>query len=196
MYRCLFALLICAGLVACGRGPSVEVPANGIIKLSDQFSGDFELIDTSGAPYSSDDLKGSVGVVYFGFATCPDVCPMALGSLSAALNELDADERAKLRPLFVTVDPERDTPEAMKVYLSSFHEEIIGLTGTLEAVDTAKQSFKVYAVKAPLEGSAISYSMNHSSMFYVIDQDGAPKIALRDTLSPSQLAEMLRRSIR
>lgn len=197
MFRYLFALVVCAGLITgCGQGATVDVPENGVIKLSDQFTGDFELIDMDGEPYSSVDAKGRFGVVYFGFATCPDVCPLALGTLSAALNELNADEREKLRSLFITVDPERDTPEVMKVYLSSFHEDIIGLTGSVESVNKATESFKVYAAKAPLEGSALEYSMDHTSLFYVVDGNGTPKFALRDTLSPTQLAAALRKNLR
>ena len=189
----LFLMVLIAA--ACERTPAIEVPADGIIKLSEQFGSDFSLIDENGKPFSNEDVKGSVAVVYFGFATCPDVCPMALGTLSAALNELDEGEREKLRPLFITVDPERDTPEVIKTYLSSFHENIVGLTGSAEAVDQARQSFKVFAKKEPLKESALDYTMNHTSLYYVVDRKGAPVLALRDTLTPQQLAEMLRRNI-
>ena len=189
----MLSALICAA--GCERKPAIEVPADGIIRLSEQFTGDFSLIDGNGEPFTSEDVKGSVGVVYFGFATCPDVCPMALGTLSAALNELDEGELEKLKPIFITVDPERDTPEVVKTYLSSFHGDIVGLTGSQEAVDQARQSFKVFAKKEPLKDSALTYTMNHTSLYYVVDKAGKPALALRDTLTPEQLAEMLRRSI-
>jgi len=192
----ILVLFVLIGVAGCDRKSAVEVPADGIIRLSEQFSSDFSLIDENGQPFTNEDVKGSVAIVYFGFATCPDVCPLALGTLSAALNELDEGERNALSPLFITVDPERDTPEIVKTYLSSFHEDIRGLSGTVEAVDQARQSFKVFASKELLNDSAVEYTMNHTSLFYVIDKKGKPALALRDTLSPQQLAEMLRRSIK
>ncbi|MEL7490412.1 MAG: SCO family protein [Pseudomonadota bacterium] len=195
MTRRLLGLIGLCFAAACGGGDSAEIPADGIIRLSDQFAGGFDLVNADGDRVTSEDYKGKVSVIYFGFASCPDVCPLALGLLSAALADLDDDERARLQPVFITVDPERDTPEAMKVYLSSFHEDIVGLTGSPAAVEAARQGFKVYAQKAALEGSALDYTMNHTSLFYVVDKTGAPVLALRDTLTAEQLAAALRRNI-
>jgi protein SCO1/2 len=182
-------------IAACGREPAVEVPADAVVRLSDQFSGDFALVDYNGHPVTDEDFHGKNAVVYFGFATCPDVCPMALGTLSAALNELTPSQRAKLTPIFITIDPERDTPEALKSYLA-FDDRIIGLTGAPEAAAAARRSFKVYARKEPLADSALGYTTNHSSLFYLVDRQGQPQLALHDTLTAQQLAEMLRRTIR
>jgi len=193
--RTIVTASLCLGLVTACDGTKTTVPADAIIRLSDQFTGEFDLIDTRGDRVSSADLQGKVSVVYFGFATCPDVCPLSLGTLSAALAELSDKERTQLQPLFITVDPARDTPEVLKVYLSSFHESIVGLTGSQEAVDWARQSFKVYAQKEALDGSALDYTMNHTSLFYVVNENGQPKVALRDTLNAQQLAEALRREI-
>ncbi|MEZ5896327.1 MAG: SCO family protein [Parvularculaceae bacterium] len=174
--------------------PRVEVPAEALIELSSQFSADFALIDQDGAPLSDDDLRGKVLLVYFGFASCPDVCPLALGRLSGALNELTDAERAEIAPLFITVDPDRDTPEAMKSFLS-FDDRIIGLTGDRAAVEAAKASFKVYAQAQPLADSALGYTVQHTSLFYLVDRSGQPRFAIQDTLTPQELAEMLRRAI-
>lgn len=186
-----------AALVAgCERNsaPAVEVPADGVIQLSDQFSSDFQLIDTNGETVSSGDFRGKVAVVYFGFASCPDVCPLALSRLSAALDALSKKEQAEIAPLFITVDPARDTPEVLKAYLS-FDRRIIGLTGDQAATDAARRSFKVFARRQPLPDSALGYTMDHSSLFYLVDREGRPRIALHDSLTPDELAVMLRRSI-
>ncbi|NWG71959.1 MAG: SCO family protein [Parvularculaceae bacterium] len=186
--------LLALGLAACDAGPSVDVPKDAVVKLSDAFSSDFDLVDTSGAKVSDENFRGKVMAVYFGFATCPDVCPMALSRLSGALSILSEKERSQLAPVFITVDPERDTPDALKAFLA-FDDRIIGLTGSREAVDRARASFKVYAKKAALPGSALGYTMDHSSLFYIVDRDGRVTLALHDFLKPDEFAEMLRRSI-
>lgn len=187
---------VAAALAGCGQSEvsTLEVPPEAVIQLSDQFSSDFELTDMNGDAVSSSDLRGKVAVVYFGFASCPDVCPLALSRLSAALNELSKEDQTEIAPLFVTVDPARDTPEALKAYLA-FDERIIGLTGDQAAIDAARRSFKVFARRQPLPDSALGYTMDHSSLFYLVDREGRPRIALHDYLGPDEFAAMLRRSI-
>lgn len=180
---------------ACAPADRVAVPANGVIQLSEEFTGAFALTSHEGAPVATADLKGKVGVIYFGFASCPDVCPAALGTLSAALNLLDEKDLAQLQPLFVTVDPERDTQDALKARLAH-DDRILGLTGSREEIEAAKKAFKVYAEREDLPGSALGYTVNHISLFYILDRQGRLTVALRDSLTPPQLAEMLRRSLR
>lgn len=187
--------LALALLAACSQAPAVEVPKEAIVRLSDAFSSDFDLVGVDGAPVRDETFRGRPMVVYFGFATCPDVCPLALQRLSAALDLLSEKESAELAPVFITVDPARDTPERLGAYLA-FDNRIIGLTGTAEAVDRARQSFKVYARRQPLPESALGYTMDHSSLFYLVARDGAVPFALHDSLTPDQLAEMLRRMVR
>lgn len=182
-------------LAACGSKASVEIPATAIVRLSDQFTGEFSLVDQNGVSRTQDDFRGKIGIVYFGFATCPDVCPLALGNLSAALNELSARERDGLAALFITVDPQRDTPEALKAYLA-FDERIVGLTGAPADAAAARAAFKVYAKKQVLTGSALGYTMDHSSLFYVVDVEGRPQLAVHDTVNAQQLAEILRRALK
>ena len=100
-------------LAACSQPPAVEVPKEAIVRLSDAFSSDFDLVGVDGAPVRDERFRGRPMVVYFGFATCPDVCPLALQRLSAALDLLSEKESAELAPVFITVDPERDTPEQL-----------------------------------------------------------------------------------
>ncbi len=182
-------------LAACGDGArDDQTPPPGVIGLSDQFSSDFALIDQNGAVVRDEDIKGRVGIVYFGFASCPDVCPLALGRLSAALNELKPAELEKVAPLFITVDPDRDTPEKLKAYLA-FDERIVGLTGDRVAIEKTKANFKVFAEPEPVEDSKLGYTMQHSSLFYLIGRDGALNFALEDTLSPAEFASALRRAL-
>lgn len=182
-------------LAGAGCARNVEVPADAVIQLSEQFSSDFALTDVNGAAVASSDFRGKILIVYFGFASCPDVCPLALSRLSAALDLLSAGERAEIASLFITVDPERDTPQALKSYLA-FDPRIVGLGGEAAAVDAARQSFKVYARRQPLPDSALGYTMDHSSLFYLVDRAGQPRLALHDSVTPDELAVMLRRSMR
>lgn len=179
-------------LAACGGGTGDAKPQPGVIELSDQFSADFALIDQNGAVMRDEDIKGRVGVVYFGFASCPDVCPLALGRLSAALNELTPAEREKVAPLFITVDPDRDTPEKLKGFLA-FDDRITGLTGERAAIEAVKANFKVFAEPEASADSALGYTMQHTSFFYLIDRAGALKVALEDTLTPAEIASAIRR---
>ncbi|MEE2690067.1 MAG: SCO family protein [Pseudomonadota bacterium] len=187
---------IALGLAGCGAAnETATVPGDALIRLSDQFSSDFALVDQNGQPRTDEDFHGKVALVYFGFATCPDVCPLALGTLSAALNELSPKERAQVAPLFITVDPERDTPQALKDYLA-FNDGIIGLTGSPEAAEHARTSFKVYARKQKLPESALGYTMDHTSLFYLVDRKGRPQLAIHDTVTPQELAAILRKSLK
>lgn len=193
MKRLLLALAAFV-LAGCGAGPDTALPLPGVIELSDQFSADFALVDQNGAVVRDDDLKGRAAIVYFGYASCPDVCPLALGRLSAALNALKPGELEKVAPLFITVDPDRDTPEKLKAFLA-FDERLIGLTGAREAVEAVKANFKVYAEPEASADSALGYTMQHTSFFYLIDRKGAPRFALEDTLTPDEIADAIRRML-
>lgn len=181
------------GLAACEQNAPSPVPIEGVIELSDQFTGDFDLVDVNGARVTDEDFEGKVMLVYFGFTHCPDVCPTDVGVMSAALNELggDADDVA---PVFISVDPERDTPQALKDYFA-FDKRIIGLTGAPEAAQAARNAFKVYAEKQPLPDSALEYTVQHSRFFFITDRAGQPKLALVGGATPQELAELLRRSV-
>lgn len=182
-------------LAACGQGePEAAIPTQGVVALSDQFTGEFELVTKNGAPVTDEDFEGKVMLVYFGFTNCPDVCPGDIGVMSAALNELggDADEVA---PIFISVDPERDTPAALADYFA-FDERIIPLTGSVEAAAAARQGYKLYAKKENLPESALGYTVNHQRFFFIADREGQPKLGVAGGLSPQELAALLRREIR
>ncbi len=186
------ALLLLAA--ACGGEPETAIPTEGVIALSDQFTGEFDLVDKNGEPVTDEDFEGKVRLVYFGFTNCPDVCPGDVGVMSAALNELggDADEVA---PIFISVDPERDTPAALSDYFA-FDERIVPLTGSVEAAKAARNAYKLVAQKETLPDSALGYTVNHGRFFYIVDRRGRPQHAVVGGVSPQELAALLRREIR
>jgi protein SCO1/2 len=163
------------------------------VALSGQFTGDFSLVGKDGAAVRDTDFKGKVMLVYFGFTNCPDVCPGDIGVMSATLNELGgkADEVAAV---FISVDPERDTPQALSGYFG-FDPRIVSLTGSVEAAAEARAAYKLVAQKQTLPGSAVEYTVNHGRFFYINDRSGQPQHAIVGGVSPQELAALLRREI-
>lgn len=133
------------------------------------IGGPFQLVDTTGRPVTEKTLLGKPTAVFFGFTYCPEVCPTTLTELSAALNALGRDAD-KLNVVLVSVDPERDTPEQMKLYLSNFDSRIQGFTGTPQAVAQAAKAYRVYYKKVSMDGG--DYTVDHSSAVYLFDKKG------------------------
>ncbi len=131
--------------------------------------GPFRLVDQNGRQVTEADFRGKPFLVFFGFTHCPDVCPTALFEMSEVLRRLGPDAE-KTAALFISVDPERDTPEKLKEYLSSFHPRISGLTGTPQEIAEVEKTYRVYAKKVPLDGGG--YTMDHSAIVYLMDKDG------------------------
>lgn len=152
--------------------------------------GDFTLVDTSGRSFTQDDLKGRWNIVFFGFTFCPDVCPTTLDTLGRTLDLLGAD-RDKVRIVFVSVDPERDTPAKMAAYLANpaFPKGVVGLTGSPEQVAVAAKAYKVFYQK---EGEGEAYLINHSSISYLMDPKGRFARVLPYGMSPEELAGQVR----
>ena len=137
------------------------------------IGGAFSLTDQNGDLVTHEDIKGKPHIIYFGFAYCPDVCPFDLQRLGAALAKADP-EGEKFRPVFITIDPERDTVSQLKLYVGSngFPKNLIGLTGSQSRIDEAKAAYKVYAQKMPDPDSSAGYNFNHSNLIYFMDKDG------------------------
>jgi protein SCO1/2 len=131
--------------------------------------GPFELVNQNGKTVTDADFTGKPLLVFFGFTHCPDICPTTLFEVSEIFNRLGKDAE-KINAIFVTVDPERDTPEKLKLYLSSFHPQISALSGSTAQVDAVKKAYFVYAKRVPLEGG--SYTMDHTSIVYLMDKQG------------------------
>lgn len=194
MRRLFLAIIAFSAVSACGsKETSPSVPTEGVVALSDQFTGDFDLVDKNGAPVVDEDFEGKVMLVYFGFTNCPDVCPGDVNVMSAALNAL-GDDADQVAPLFISVDPERDTPAALTDYFA-FDERITPLTGSPEAAEAARNAFKVYAKKQPLPDSALEYTVDHARFFFITDRAGQPQYGVLGGVNPDELAALLRRSI-
>jgi protein SCO1 len=131
--------------------------------------GPFHLEDQNGKPVTDQDMKGRPFLVFFGFTHCPDVCPTTLFDMSQVLHKL-GPEADRTGALFITVDPERDTPAVMKDYLSNFDPHLIGLTGDQASIDAAVREYRVYAKKVPLQGG--DYTMDHTAIVYLMDKNG------------------------
>ena len=151
------AFLIAAGNLSTSPGPSA-------------IGGAFTLTDQDGKPITEAALKGHPSLVFFGYTHCPDICPTTLFDLSEVLRSLGPDA-ARTAALFISVDPERDTPAVMKDYLSSFDPHLRGVTGTLAAVAAVEKEYRVYAKKVPT-GKDGDYSMDHTALVYLMDKQG------------------------
>ena len=166
MRRALPLILFALGLVALGVAATVMlVPKAGQVATS-SVGGPFTLTDQDGRRVTERDFAGATHLVFFGFTHCPDVCPTTLqqiGDVLQALGPKGKDTKA----LFIAVDPERDTPEALKTYLASFDPRIVGLTGSPEEVAAAVKAYRAYVRKVPTKGD--DYTMEHTALVYIMD---------------------------
>jgi len=151
--------------------------------------GPFSLTDGTGKTVTDRDFRGKYMLVYFGYTHCPDACPTTLGDLATAIDTLPAADRARLVPVFITVDPERDTPKIMGDYAHAFGPEFVGLTGTPDALRTLEAAYHVYAEKHPLAHG--DYAMDHTSIIYVIGPDGEFVGVISDDTKPPEMARRL-----
>jgi protein SCO1/2 len=135
------------------------------------IGGPFTLTDTTGRRRTEKDFAGKPMLVYFGFTNCPDICPSGLQTLTVALDKL-GDKAERLTPLFITIDPERDTPQTLAAYIKSFHPRIQALSGSVEDVQAAIKTYRVYAVKVPDASDPKRYNIDHSSFFYLMNAEG------------------------
>jgi len=134
------------------------------------IGGPFQLTDQAGQTVTEKDLQGRPTIIFFGFTHCPDVCPTSLFEMSEVLKAMGKDAD-RVNAYFISVDPERDTNEAMKDYLSSFDPHLKGLTGDADAVAKVLSAYRVYAKKVPLKGEG-DYTMDHTALIYLMDRDG------------------------
>ncbi|MBD2842798.1 SCO family protein [Erythrobacter rubeus] len=167
------------GLSACG-GPEIAAPPEEPPLAGASIGGEFELVNPAGETVRWGDFDGQYRIVYFGYAYCPDVCPIDVGQMARGLKKLDESEPekvAKIQPIFITIDPERDTPEVVGEFTDAFSEDLIGLTGTPEQVKAAADTFRVYYEKGEDLGGG-QYLMNHSNITYLFGPSGEPLATL------------------
>ena len=167
MRRWLAIVLVAAALAGCGQGGGPKFALTDVTGAS--FGKKLDLTDHNGQRRTLADFKGKVVVVFFGFTHCPDACPTTMLELANVTRELGADAQ-RLQVLFITVDPERDTPAVLSQYVPSFHPTFLGLYGTSEETLAAAKEFKVYVQKQPQPGG--SYSVDHSAGTFVLDTEG------------------------
>jgi protein SCO1/2 len=158
--------------------------------LSASIGGPFQLVDQNGKPFTDADLKGKWNLVFFGYTHCPDVCPTTLNELALALDRL-GKQRDKVGIVFITVDPERDTPETLKSYIASFDAPVTALTGTAEQVATAEKAYRVYSAKHPTQNG--DYDMDHSAVIYVMDPQGRFTATFTPDTGAAQVAERMQK---
>ena len=192
----VIALALLAGLVF----PSIAGQQRSAAEIMDilmwgrePVGGPFALIDHNGRPRTDEDFRGKLVLVYFGFTYCPDICPTDLQNIGLALDLL-GQEAEKVQPLFITVDPERDTAEHLKEYLQSFHPSFIGLTGDTSAIRAAADAFKVYYARVS-NGQGDDYTVDHTAFIYLMGADGGYVGFFPPGTSPERIAEMLRKQL-
>jgi protein SCO1/2 len=154
------------------------------------IGGPFSLVGTDGKPVTERDFRGRYMLIFFGFTHCPDICPAELQVIAQALDQL-GDKAKRVVPIFITLDPERDTPEAMANYVKSFGGNFVGLTGSPEQIAAAAKAYRVSYSKVENNDSPGDYSVDHSALVYLMDPEGRYVTHFSYGLSAEQMAEKL-----
>ena len=180
-------------LAACERlanGGAAPEGFKGIDITGAPYAQDFALTDFNGTPRTLADYRGKAVMLYFGFVQCPDVCPTALARAAEVLRLLGPEAAPRVQLLFVTVDPERDTPDLLREYLAAFDPSFVALTGSLDQIKTAADAFRVYFKKVP---TGSTYTMDHTALTYLFDPQGQVRVALRHEQTAADYAADVRR---
>lgn len=152
--------------------------------------GPFSLTDTAGRPVTDVDFRGRWLLVMFGYSTCPDVCPTELQAVAAAMEQLGA-QAAAVVPVFITIDPERDTPRVLGSYVKLFDDRLVGLTGTQAQVAAAARAYRVYYAKVPAKAGQ-DYLMDHSSFLYLMGPDGKLRLLIKPDSNGADIAASIK----
>lgn len=161
-------------------------------KVTPSVGGPFALVDHFGESVTNVDYRGRYMLIYFGYTYCPEVCPTALTMMVDAMEKLGKDEK-KVTPVFISIDPERDTPDDLKQYISHFHPRMVGLTGSTEQIAAVSKAFKVYAAKIAVEGAdKDDYVMDHSSVIFFMGTDGKYLAHFGEGTTPETMAKRMR----
>lgn len=186
LLACALVLAIFAGILLWKMGEPAQIGAPQSTVAA--VGGPFALIDQNGHPTTDKDFRGRWVLLYFGYTYCPDVCPTTLALMANVLDRLGA-KATRIVPVFITVDPERDTPDTLKKYLSAFGPRFVGLTGSPAAIAKVAREYRVYYAKHKLDGG--NYSVDHSSVIYLLDPDGKFVKAYIDDAPPAAVANDL-----
>ena len=200
MLRCL--VITFAALLAACQGQTAGAPTgpstDGVDLRGAAIGGPFELVDKTGETVRWNDFDGKYRIVYFGFAYCPDVCPTDVQRFSQGyrlFGRQNPELVKKVQPIFITVDPERDTPAKVGEFAAAFSPDLIGLTGTPEQIEAAKAAFKVFASKGAAQPGG-GYLVNHTNLTYLFDPQGKPLGTLPTDKGPEAVAAELARWVR
>jgi len=172
------------------------VPIAALAAENATLGGPFHLVDQDGAPRTEADFRGSYPLIYFGFTHCPDLCPRSLGTMGAALDDLETRAPAKAQRvalLFITVDPERDSVAAMKDYVARFHPRLIGLTGSPEEIDRITRDYGAFYAPVPQDGG--DYAMDHSGFIVLMGPEGEYLTHFESSVGAEELAAELARRV-
>lgn len=159
-----------------------------------QFGGDFTLTPKDGKPVSLSDYRGKIVVLYFGYASCPDVCPTSLAVIGSAMKSLSESELADVQGLFVSVDPERDNGEKLQKFAQYFHKNFDGVTGTPEEIQQVARQYGSYFAKVETD-SALSYLMDHTSTTFIIGRDGKFVSSEPHGATAAEVADAIRKAL-
>ena len=174
------AALLCAVIAAVAIFLALQEPEGPVspaqVNTGDtEIGGSFTLTDHTGSRVSSETLIDGPTLIYFGYTFCPDICPVDVAQMASA-TEMLAERGIEVTPVFVTVDPARDTPEQMAYYVEAMHPEMVGLTGSAEEIRETAEKFRVYYQKVELEDSAAGYLMNHTAFTYLVTPEGVEAV--------------------
>ncbi|WAT17589.1 SCO family protein [Aurantiacibacter sp. MUD11] len=193
----VFPASLALALAACGSG--VDQPALEDAPLyGSALTGEFDLVDAQGNQVTNRDFAGRYQLIYFGYAYCPDICPFDMQRMVQGYNrfaEANPDLADDVQPIFITIDPARDTPEKVGEYTAAFSEDVIGLTGSPEQIESAAASFFAYYTKLE-ESEAGGYLMDHSRAGYLVDREGQPMALIPVEQSPDAVAAELEKWVR
>jgi cytochrome oxidase Cu insertion factor (SCO1/SenC/PrrC family) len=184
----LVALVTAAGVLS--LVPGMKPPVSGLASIG----GPFALTDHNGQRVTDKTYAGKYLLVFFGYTYCPDVCPSELQVMSAALDQLGGDAE-KIQPLFITIDPARDTPQVLKDYVGNFSPRLIGLTGSGDEIANVAAKYRVYYAKALNPQSGTDYLMDHSTILYLMAPDGTFVKHFTYGTDPKALANDIRRAV-
>jgi len=182
-YLAFAGLALSTLIAACSPGGDSQPRFKGTDITAVSWARDFDLLDHNGQRRALADFRGKVLLVFFGFTNCPDACPLALSEMAQVVKQLGPDGN-RVQGLFITVDPERDTPERLASYVPAFHPSFLGLRGTEEELEKVKQEFKIYSSAQKADSGSHSghsegqtrYMVNHSTGIYVFDKQGRARL--------------------
>jgi cytochrome oxidase Cu insertion factor (SCO1/SenC/PrrC family) len=158
------------------------------------IGGPFALVDHKGQQRTDEDFRGKYMLIYFGYIYCPDVCPTALQVMTQAVGLLAPETQKKITPIFITIDPERDTVKQLNAYVDNFHPSMVGLTGTAEQIAKTARAYRVYYGRAKnTKKETTDYLMDHSSIVFLINSDGKYVTHFTHATPPEKMAEKLKK---